>query len=133
MFSIVSAHQHEIVQLQPSLASEMNIGQVSKPDPETSQTTQQQITIHQLPISNTGISYAQMPNQTSFTSSPNHQIVIGNSSKVVHQTSTNVNPISSIQNTSMAITTSTTGAIALSESSHRGQKPEYSVPKTEYS
>ena len=133
MFSIVSAHQHEIVQLQPSLASEMNIGQVSKPDPETSQTTQQQITIHELPISNSGISYAQMPNQTTCTSSPMRSIVVGSLSNSVQQTSTNVNPISSIQNTSMAITSSTTGAIALSESSHRAQKPEYSVPKTEYS
>ena len=111
----------------------MNIGQVSKQDPEITQTTQQQITIHQLPISNTGISYAQMPNQTTCTSSPMRAIVVGTLSNSVQQTSTNVNPISSIQNTSMAITTSTTGAIALSESSHRAQKPEYSVPKTEYS
>ena len=130
---IVSVHQDEVVQLQPCLTTEMNIGPVPKQDPETTQTTQQQITIHQLPISNSGISYAQMPNQTSCTSSPITPIVIGTSSNSVHHTSMNVNPISSTQNPSMAITTSTTGAIVLSESSHRTLKPECSVPKTEYS
>ena len=130
---IVSVHQDEVVQLQPCLTSETNIGPISKQDPEITQAPQQQITIHQLPISNTGISYAQMPNQTSYTSSPMPPIVIGTSSNSVHQTSTNVNPISSNQSTSVAITTSTTGAIVLSESSHRTLKPECSVPKTEYS
>ena len=126
-------HSDEVVQLQPCLTSELNISSLSKQDPETTQTPQQQITIHELPISNTGISYAQMPNQTSCKSSNIPPFAIGNSSNSVHQTSTSVIPISSIQATSMANSTSTTGAIVLSESSNRSLKPECSVQKTEYS
>ena len=87
----------------------------------------------QIPISTAGISYTQLPNTTSCTTPNIPSNVNQNTSNTVHQFSTDANQTASTQNNCIAIVPPLRGMVVLSDSEQRSLKPEYTVPKTEYS
>lgn len=125
-----------IQQLQTPLQQEMdlNVHSIQKQHPSVLQhhvQQQPQITIHQLPISNTVVSYSDMVNSSSTSTIhiPTQQIVGNPPASVL---SSNVNPGSSVHPSSVTLNAPSIGLTVLSDSNQVALKAEYTEPKTEY-
>ena len=111
----------------------LNVNSIQKQEPVGLQ-QQPHITIHQLPMSNSVVSYTEMANPISTSTLHIQPTLVGNPSSCI-QPSTNVNNLgSSLQNNS-AVTLNPTsiGLAVLSDSTQLPLKAEYTEPKTEYS
>ena len=112
---------------------DLNVHSIQKQHPSVLQhhvQQQPQITIHQLPISNTVVSYSDMVNSSSTSAIHIPSQISGNPTASVH--TSNVNPGSSIQPTAVTLNAPSIGLTVLSDSNQVALKAEYTEPKTEY-
>ena len=92
-----------------------------KQDPEAVLPPQQQISTHQLPISNTGITYTQLSNSTTVPTRSVPPNVIQSQANAINQSSTNFSLSCSVP---MTIRSTSSVIIPISDSDQRNLKPE---------
>ena len=128
-------HPNETIQqLQTPLQQDMDLNahSIQKQHPSVLQHHQQpHITIHQLPISNTVVSYSDMVNSSPTSTIHISSQIVENSPASVHPSI--VNPGSSIQTSTVALHPPLIGLAGLSDSNEVALKAEYTEPNIEYS